>query len=67
MARKYIDCRHIPSDKNCTVAISGSEEEVLDLAVIHAVVSHGHDGPYELRKQLRPLLMDAPDAMSATA
>ena len=67
MARKYIDCRNIPSDKNCTVAISGSEEEVLDLAVIHAVVSHGHDDPYELRKQLRPLLMDAPEAMSATA
>jgi hypothetical protein len=49
------------------VTISGSEEEVLDLAVIHAVVSHGHDNPYELRQQLRPLLQDLPDAMSATA
>ena len=67
MARKYIDCRQFPSAKNCTIAISGSEEEVLDLAVIHAVVFHGHDDPYELRKQLRPLLLDAPEAMSATA
>jgi hypothetical protein len=67
MARKYIDCRQFPSDRNCTVAISGSEEEVLDLAVIHAIVSHGHDNPYELRKQLRPLLLDVPEAMSATA
>jgi len=49
------------------VAISGSEEEVLDLAVIHAVVSHGHDDPYELRKQLRPLLRDVPEVRSAIA
>jgi len=67
MARKYIDCRHLASGSNCTLAISGSEEEVLDLAVIHAVVSHGHDDPYELRKQLRLLLLDVPEVMSATA
>ncbi|MGD0962628.1 MAG: DUF1059 domain-containing protein [Candidatus Acidiferrales bacterium] len=67
MARKHIDCRQFPSGNNCTVAISGSEEEVLDLAVIHAVVSHGHDDPYELRKQLRPLLRDVPEVRSAIA
>jgi len=67
MARKCIDCSQFASFHNCTVTISGSEEEVLDLAVIHAVVSHGHDNPYELRQQLRPLLQDLPDAMSATA
>jgi uncharacterized protein DUF1059 len=67
MARKYIDCRQFPSVGNCSVTISGSEEEVLDLAVIHAVVSHGHNDPYELRKQLRPLLLDVPEAMSASA
>ena len=42
MARKYIDCRDFPSDKECTLAISGSEEEVLDLAVLHASTVHGH-------------------------
>jgi len=42
MPRKYIDCREFPSDKNCTLAISGTEEEVLDLAVLHAVTAHGH-------------------------
>jgi len=67
MARKYIDCRQIPSDKNCSVAISGAEDEVLDLAIIHAIVSHGHNDPYELRQQLRLLLKDAPEAKSATA
>jgi len=33
MRRKYIDCRQIPGNKSCSVAISGSEEEVLDPAV----------------------------------
>jgi hypothetical protein len=67
MARKYIDCRQFPSDKNCSVAISGSEDEVLDLAIIHAIVSHGHTDPYELRQQLRSLLKEAPEAKSTTA
>ena len=40
-AQLTIDCRQIPSDKHCTLAISGAEEEVLDLAVIHAIILHG--------------------------
>jgi hypothetical protein len=40
--RKVIDCRLFPSGKNCTLAISGTEEEVLEVAVQHAVASHGH-------------------------
>ena len=48
MSRKYIDCREFPSEKNCTVAIFGTEEEVLDLAVMHAVTSHGHTDTHEL-------------------
>lgn len=62
MSRKSIDCRLIPSEKNCTVAITGSEDEVLDLAILHAIVSHGHNDPFELRRQLRDLLQDAPEA-----
>ena len=31
--RKSIDCRDYPSDKNCSLKISGTEEEVLDAAV----------------------------------
>lgn len=57
--RKVIDCRDFPSDKPCTVAISGTEEEVLKVAVQHAVATHGHsDGP-ELRAEIRKLLKDA--------
>ena len=43
MARKYIDCREFPNEANCTLAISGAEQEVLDAAVMHAVSVHGHE------------------------
>ena len=36
--RKSIDCRNYPSEKNCSLKISGTEDEVLDAAVQHAVV-----------------------------
>lgn len=67
MARKYIDCRKITHGRNCSLAISGTEDEVLDLAVIHGIVSHGHDDPYQLRKQLQSMLQDAPEAAAASA
>jgi predicted small metal-binding protein len=54
MARKYIDCREFPSEMNCTVAIAaGSEEELLEAAVQHAVAVHGHEDTPEFRLQLR--------------
>ncbi len=34
--RKSIDCRDYPSEKGCTLKISGTEQEVLDAAVQHA-------------------------------
>ncbi|MGY1637117.1 DUF1059 domain-containing protein [Geodermatophilus sp. SYSU D00742] len=58
MARKTMDCRTVPSESNCTVQISGEEDEVLELAAAHAVAAHGHtDGP-ELRDGLRAALRD---------
>jgi hypothetical protein len=33
------------SEKNCTPKISGTEEEVLDAAVQHAVTANGHASP----------------------
>ena len=67
MARKYIDCRDFPSDKNCTLAISGSEEEVLDLAVLHASTVHGHQNTPELREQIRSMLKNEPETRVARA
>jgi len=58
VARKTIDCGSLPSERNCTVVISGEEDEVLELAVAHAVSWHGDtDGP-ELRDGLRGAMRD---------
>ncbi len=65
--RKVIDCRQFPSEKNCTLAISGTEEEVLELAVMHAVTHHGHKNTPELREQIRTLLKDETETRRATA
>ena len=56
--RTSIDCREYPSVNNCSLKISGTEEEVLTVAVQHAVAGHGHtDGP-ELRAALRSSLRE---------
>jgi predicted small metal-binding protein len=57
-SRKFIDCREYPSEKNCSLRISGSEDEVLEAAVQHAVSAHGHENSPELREQIRALLKD---------
>ncbi|HEV2612621.1 MAG TPA: DUF1059 domain-containing protein [Noviherbaspirillum sp.] len=54
MDRKFIDCREIPSDTHCTIAIAAdTEEELLDAAVQHAVSVHQHKDTPELRDLLR--------------
>jgi predicted small metal-binding protein len=54
MSRRHIDCRHFPSESNCTIAISAdSEDELIDAAAQHAVQVHGHLDSPELRTQLR--------------
>ena len=58
MARKTLDCRTVPSESNCTVQIAGEEDEVLELAVQHAVSVHGHADAQELRDGLRAALRD---------
>jgi predicted small metal-binding protein len=59
--RKSIDCRNYPSDKNCSLKISGTESEVLDAAVQHAVSTHGHKNSPELREQIKSMLKDESD------
>lgn len=59
MARKHIDCREVPSESHCSVAISADrDEELLDAAVQHAVSVHGHEDTPELREQLRAALKE---------
>ena len=59
--RKSIDCRDYPSEKNCSLNISGTEDEVLDAAVQHAVSTHEHQNTPELREQIKSMLKDESD------
>ena len=59
--RKSIDCRDYETEKNCSLKISGTEEEVLDTAVQHAVSAHGHENTPELREQTKSMLKDERD------
>lgn len=54
--RKMIDCRNISQQTGCTLSIAGTEQEVLDTAVLHAVNAHGHKDTPELREMLRRAL-----------
>ena len=54
MARKYIDCREMPSEANCTVTIAAdSEKELMEVALQHAVAVHGHQDTPQFRQQLK--------------
>ena len=53
--RKSIDGR------DCSLKISGTEEEVRDAAVQHAVSAHGHENSAEWRGEIRSLLKDESD------
>jgi predicted small metal-binding protein len=64
MARKMIDCRSVPNDIGCTLTIAGTEEEVLDAAVAHAVARHGHEDSPELREMIRAGLVNAEPALA---
>lgn len=59
--RKSIDCRDYPSERNCSLKISGTEAEVLGAAVQHAVSAHGHESSAELREEIRSMLKDESD------
>ncbi|MFD7552844.1 DUF1059 domain-containing protein [Streptomyces sp. NPDC059578] len=56
--RKVADCRDYPSESNCTLTISGEEDEVVRAAAEHAASVHGHENTGEFRDQLRGMLKD---------
>jgi predicted small metal-binding protein len=56
--RKVADCRDYPSESNCTLTITGEEEEVVRAATEHAVSVHGETDTPELRAQIRQMLKD---------
>ena len=57
MARKYIDCREFPSDTNCSVTIAAdSEQELMEVAVQHAVSVHGQQDTPEFRQEVKNIM-----------
>jgi predicted small metal-binding protein len=58
MDRKYVDCRDMPSDNNCDLAMSGSEPHLVEAAAQHAVKAHKHDDTPQLRDEIRKQLKD---------
>jgi hypothetical protein len=56
--RKVIDCRRFPTEKPCSIAIAGTEDEVVELGVLHATTVHGHQDTPELREQIRSMLQE---------
>jgi predicted small metal-binding protein len=47
----------MPSDSNCTVAISAdNKKELIDAAAQHAVAVHGHKDGTELREQIGKMI-----------
>jgi hypothetical protein len=63
--RKYIDCRAFPSEQNCDLTMSGSEEHLLNAATVHAVTAHGHQDTPELRDEIRTMMkVEVPGALA---
>ena len=64
MTRKFIDCREVPSETNCSLTIAAdSETELINAAAQHAVAVHGHQDSPELRSQLKQAIHEgAPPA-----
>jgi|SwirhisoilCB1_FD_contig_41_3832022_length_338_multi_5_in_0_out_0_1 predicted small metal-binding protein len=65
MLRRYIDCRTAPSENNCTVEIAAdTEDEVLELAVMHAVQAHKHQDTPEFRREIRSAIRTRDEALT---
>lgn len=68
MTRKYIDCREVPSEMHCSVAISAdTDKELIDAAVQHAVAVHGHKDTPEFRKELMGAMHEGTPPLRAKA
>ncbi|MGO1019279.1 DUF1059 domain-containing protein [Streptomyces rubiginosohelvolus] len=65
MTRKTADCRTYPSETNCTLTLTGEEDEVVRAASEHAASVHGHENTPELREQIRGMLEDTNEKVSA--
>jgi predicted small metal-binding protein len=58
MTRYYVDCREMPSESNCDLAMAGSEEHLVEAAANHAMTAHGHEDTPELRDGIRAAMKE---------
>lgn len=58
--RKYIDCREYPSVSGCSLRISGTVDEIIPVAVEHAVRVHAQKKSAGLIREIRSILKDEP-------
>jgi len=58
MTRYFVDCRDMPSERNCDLAMSGSEEHLVEAAAVHAITAHQHEDTPELRDEIRGSLKE---------
>jgi predicted small metal-binding protein len=58
MARMYVDCREMPSESNCSLYISGNEDEVVQAAAEHAASVHEHEDTPAFREEIRASLKE---------
>jgi hypothetical protein len=56
--REPIDCRLFLAEEPCDIAILGDEEELLNIAVQHAVQEHGQQDTPALRQEVRLMLRE---------
>jgi hypothetical protein len=61
MARYVVDCRETPSPnrltgRDCTLVLTGEEDEVVQAAAEHGVAAHGYEDTTELRDLIRGAL-----------
>jgi hypothetical protein len=54
--RVAMDCRKTPSVANCSVYLSGREEEIVPIAIEHAIKVHEAKRGPELEKEIRDSL-----------
>jgi hypothetical protein len=59
MERVMADCRRFESVNNCSLVIMGTREEVVPVAIQHAVTAHGHEDTPELRRMTEEMLEPA--------
>jgi predicted small metal-binding protein len=55
--RVVADCRKFP-ESTCSVTITGTEDEVLKIAVRHAIEEHEHEDTPELVEEIRSMLVE---------